>query len=76
MERAWAIASPYGLYQGSAFTKRLAIAQHVWAYNETLYNRGFPHTQSSALDAIQKQEWERLKKQGDRAVKIEMKIIK
>ncbi len=76
METAWAIAGPYGLYQGSAFTKRLAIAQHVWAWNETLYNRGFPHSQNGALDTIQKQQWKQCKKQGDRAVKIEIKIIK
>jgi hypothetical protein len=67
----WAIRYPGGLYVGQTLTRLDAIAEHVWSYNKELHDRGIRWARGG-LDPIQKAEWERCRKRGDRAVKVKI----
>lgn len=74
-DTAWAIAGRLGLYTGTAPTRRDVIAQHVWAYDETLYAAGWPSLQGRALSERQRDAWAKCRQRGDRAVKVRIETI-
>jgi hypothetical protein len=63
----WAIIGESGLYVGQCLTKRDAIAEHVATRNKAL-------SAFAPLDDAQLAEWNRCKKNGDRAVKVTITI--
>lgn len=74
--QSWAIQQKNGrLYMGTACTKRLAVAQHVFAYDKELCDRGMPFHQSQPLDERQKAVWQMCKRRGDKAVKVTISTI-
>lgn len=71
--KAWAIIGSHGLYYGTASTRKEAIAQHVYAFNTELYQRGFPDY-TPALSTLQKTVWKQCRKRGDEAVKVTVEV--
>lgn len=72
MAKAWAIRSGgrrNSLYEGTGPTKTIAIARHVWAYDETLFNAGWPHSCKNLSDR-QKAVWKKCQERGDVAVRV------
>jgi len=66
-EIMWAIVGRYGLYTGTALTRKDMISRHCWAYYH-----GYPAMPPE--DEV-KRIWAKRRKGGDRAVKVEMNIL-
>lgn len=68
----YAIWCPWsGLYHNVYPFRNAAIAHHVWAIDQELFDAGVPFTQTSRpLSARQKQVWAEERKKGRRAVKV------
>jgi hypothetical protein len=67
--KAWAIASSRMLYYGTYPTKRMAIANHVFAFDKKLFEAG-PALWDQPLNDRQKAVWKERQKCGDEAVKV------
>lgn len=68
-EIMWAITGNHGLYYSADRTRAAAIAEHVYAIHGT--KRRWP-----PLDREQRDAWKECRKNGDRAVKVRVEIIK
>lgn len=73
----WAIKGKnFGLYNGTWRLRGDAIARHVYALDETCYKAGWRVPQlGSALNVEQMRAWERCKRRGDSAVKVEIREV-
>jgi hypothetical protein len=66
----WAIIGEHGLYTGWSITRADAIARHVYdLYGCSSFALG------SKLDPDQRAKWELCKAIGDRAVKVEIRVL-
>jgi len=68
----WGIVGKYGLYIGQWQSRKDAIAAHVY---ETRHIDEKPTSQfvfGGALDELQRRRWDRCKRNGDRAVKLQI----
>ena len=68
----YAIWCPHmGLYYNVYAFRNAAIAHHVWAIDQELFDAGTPFNQNTRpLNARQKQVWAEERKKGRRAVKV------
>lgn len=71
-DEAWAIAGPHGLYYGTWATRADAIAAHVygrWRWTES------ERAWSGKLAPMQSADWQKAKREGDRAVRVRVTVI-
>lgn len=73
-ETAWAITGHYGLYYGTFRTRKSAIMNHAWALHVPSQD-GEVREYASELSEGHRRSWARCQRRGDRAVKIEMRVI-
>ena len=66
-EIMWAINGSYGLYVGTALTRREMIRFHCQHFN--------PKYPERCSDKEIKKIWRKRRKHGDRAVKVEIRIL-
>ncbi len=70
-ETGWAIAHPRGIYTGWWLRRCDAIAEHTHQLGDTS-----KWVVGGKLDEAQKAAWHVLKRRGDRAVKVNISIIR
>ncbi len=71
-ETGWAIHGEYGLYVGWYSTRHQMIARHVYDMRRLDDPEVSQFSLSGKLSADQSRLWERMKKRGDRAVKVKI----
>lgn len=68
-EIMWAILGEHGFYTGTALTRKEMIQEHCAAYSEYFRTpRQLPYAQLKRI-------WRKCRKNGDRAVKVELKQV-
>ena len=70
METAWAITGVHGFYYGTWGTRAEAIGAHLEAKTHVV-----GPVEWGRLTPDAKREWRRLQRRGDKAVKVELRII-
>lgn len=70
----WAIAGTHGLYCGTAITRVDAIAQHVHGRFQAPSSL-YPSARGGKLNPVQKSDWQKCRRMGDRAVKVLVHVL-
>jgi len=65
----WAIVGTCGLYCGQWLRRRDAIAEHVYGFDQKLFDAG-KRSAWNELNADQERAWEKRQRAGDRVIKV------